>query len=127
MELVQVAWLRQQVANELKVADLTQLKMVWEGRVLTDPETVPTSTEGKLPITSLHLGDRVGGGSLRSDLLYRLPICQRQWSGFSCQIGLLSRAFPGGTASGRGVEGSSSVLKHAFADGFPQNPWISLQ
>ena len=47
--MVQVAWLRQQVADELKVADLTQLKMVWEGRVLTDPETVPTSTEGKLP------------------------------------------------------------------------------
>ena len=47
--MLQVAWLRQQVADELKVADLTQLKMVWEGRVLTDPETVPVSTEGKLP------------------------------------------------------------------------------
>jgi len=41
-----VAWLREKVASELKVTDLKQLKMVWEGRVLTDTEVVPVSTEG---------------------------------------------------------------------------------
>lgn len=46
---MQVAWLRKEVATELKVGDLAQLKMVWEGRVLTDPETIPVFLEG-MPI-----------------------------------------------------------------------------